>query len=297
MFSIIIPVYNGEKTIEELYQKIKKTLTGKEDFEVIFVFDCGPDDSWEKIKELQSEDPEHIRGFLLKKNYGQHCALLFGISRSIGDFIVTMDEDLQHDPDDILKLSGMQMKGNYDVVYGNFNRRKQPLYRTFLSFFLRKLLLIAIPGLNPHYSPFRFIKKEIADKMQTSYKLYAFIDGILGRLTHNISSITVNHRKSKVGESSYKFHKLIFHTINVVIFYSALKTWIIFPGILMILPYFLFSFYHSLCHIDGTFIRAFHYIAGFGLLALFFGVSAQIIYCFHQRRIKNNWTVEFSDEC
>lgn len=297
MLSIIIPVYNGEKTIEELYQRIKKALYGKEDFEVIFVFDCGPDNSWEKIKRLQSEDPGHIRGFHLKTNYGQHNAILFGITKSIGDFILTMDDDLQHNPDDILQLKEKQKEGDYDVVYGNFNRRKQNQIRTLFSFLLRKLLIIVIPGLNPHYSPLRLIKKEIADGMKEVHNYYVFLDGILIRLTHNISSVSVNHNESKIGESSYTFNKLLLHALNVIIFYSSLKTWLIISAAVLILPYFFIKHSNNLFHLDMDCIKLFQYIAGFGLLTLFFGLAAQIIYYFQRRRFLIHKTVSFTDEC
>lgn len=297
MLSIIIPVYNGEKTIEELYQRIKKILAGKEKFEVIFVFDCGSENSWEKIKKLQSKDPEHIRGYHLKTNYGQHNATLFGINKSKGDFIVTMDEDLQYAPDDIFQLLGKQKAGNFDVVYGNLYRRKQIQIRTVFSFLLSKLLIIIIPGLNPHYSSFRLIKKEIANRMKEGNYYYIFLDGILFRLTHNISSITVNHHKSKIGESSYTFHKLLLHILNVINFYSSLKTWLIISGTGMILPYILLSNYNKLFHLEVSCIRTLHYVAGFGFMALFFGLAAQITYYFQRRRIIANTEVEFTDEC
>src|ERR1700749_1730164 len=104
LLSIVVPVYNSSEMLEELHASIQKNLEGKQTFELILVDDGSRDLSWEKIEELKNKFPDHIRGIRLSKNFGQHNALLCGFSFASGDAVLTMDDDLQHPPSEIVKL-------------------------------------------------------------------------------------------------------------------------------------------------------------------------------------------------
>lgn len=116
-FSVVVPSYNGGQTIINLFQKIRDELSGKYSFEVLFIFDNGKDKTWRIIEELGNDYPDIVKSYHLAKNYGQHRAIQFGFSKAKGDFVVTIDEDLQHDPADIIRLMEKQKEANYDIVY------------------------------------------------------------------------------------------------------------------------------------------------------------------------------------
>ena len=104
-YSVVIPVFNSQKSLEELYFRIRSTFKKYElEFEVIFVDDGSEDESWEILKKLKSTFLNEIKAIRLAKNVGQHCAVFCGIGNSTGDFIITMDDDLQNPPEEIIKL-------------------------------------------------------------------------------------------------------------------------------------------------------------------------------------------------
>ncbi|HBE42461.1 MAG TPA: glycosyltransferase, partial [Bacteroidales bacterium] len=218
--TVIVPVYQGEKTIRELYNRIKKTLNGKFNYEIIFIYDSGKDNSWGIIRELISSDPSIVRGFRLIRNYGQHNASLFGMTKAHGDLIITMDEDLQHDPNHIPDLIAKQRTGDFDVVYGKFNRVQHSFTRKWASKLLRKLLILFVPGIHPDYSSFRLLKRSMAERINIIKNSYNFIDGSIGRNTEKIATVEVEHNRRTAGQSSYSFFKLLKHALFILLGYS-----------------------------------------------------------------------------
>ena len=233
--SVIVPVYNGENTINELFQSTKQILEGRFLWEIIFVYDCGKDDSWAIIKNLCKLNSEHVKGFRLDRNYGQHNATLFGMKKASGDFIITMDEDLQHEPEFIPDLLREQSRGDYDVVYGKFIELQHPGIRIWTSEILREILKIIVPDICHDYSSFRLIKRSLAEKITVVKNSYSFIDGLIGSATENISSFPVKHYRRTGGASSYNYFKLFKHAILIAIAYSKIKTWLLLASFLFIL--------------------------------------------------------------
>lgn len=219
-YSVVIPVYNGEKTVSPLFAKIKQFFADKYDYEVIFVHDCGRDNSWDVLQQLKDENPNDIKLIKLSRNYGQHNALICGFEYATGDFIITMDEDLQHSPNDIILLINEQAKGGYDVVYGKYDERKHSGFRNVGSSLLKKMIDIAIPDIHPDYSAFRLIKTPIAKATIEMSNSYTFLDGYLSWVTTNCGSCIVNHDERQGGVSSYTFKKLVSHTINIFVTFS-----------------------------------------------------------------------------
>jgi len=231
--SVIVPVYNGEKTIIELFNRIKNILDGRFSYEVIFVHDCGKDNSWGIIQELMNSYPSLIKGYNLQHNYGQHKALLFGITKACGDFIVTIDEDLEHDPYFIPALITEQKKGNYDVVYGKFENLEHPVVRIITSEFLRRILKKLIPELYPDYSSYRLIKRETGFKIAELKNSYSFIDGYIGWTTNKIGSVLIKHYKRAGGSSSYTLCKLFKHAILIILAYSRIKIYMLVSALIL----------------------------------------------------------------
>jgi undecaprenyl-phosphate 4-deoxy-4-formamido-L-arabinose transferase len=223
--SIVVPVFKGEKTLEKLFEGIHQKLKSFSTYEVLFVHDHGSQKSWDILKTLKKRYPDMIRIFKLKKNYGQHNATLFGISEAQGDLIITMDEDLQHDPGYLVNLIEKQNEGNLDVVYGRFLDPKHSLFRNLASKILRKLLKFLIPGLG-YYSSFRIIKKDVAKKIVSLKNSYTFIDAGLQKITPEIGFMNIDHRENTTRKSTYTIIRLASHAFQIILAYTRITTWL-----------------------------------------------------------------------
>ena len=232
--SVIVPSFNGGNIIEDLFFKINEVLSGRYTFEVLFIFDNGKEDTWRIIKGLKNDYPDLIKAYHLAKNYGQHKAIQFGMGQAIGNFIITLDEDLQHEPADISRLIAKQKEKDYDIVYGRFSDPQHIGIRNIMSFLLRKILKHFIPTLYDNYSPYRLIKKDIAIRTSTMVCPYTFIDDFLSSITQNIAFEDIHHHKRKEGKSSYTFLKFLKHGIYILLAYSKLIPYLLASSILFI---------------------------------------------------------------
>jgi glycosyltransferase involved in cell wall biosynthesis len=276
--SVIVPVYNGEKTIERLFAGINKHLESFKSFEVLLVYDQGTDKSWEILKSLREKYPDKIRIFKLKKNYGQHNAILFGISESKGDLIITMDEDLQHDPGYLRPLIDKQKEQNYSIVYGRFKDSKYTFFRKIASKILRILLKILIPSLGD-YSSFRLLKKEVAKKITVLKNSYTFIDASLLTAVSDFGYLDIDHREYSKRESTYNLLKLASHAIQIILAYSGIIKWILIISISLII----LACLSKLFNLAGFEMQIVMFIAGIFLLLT--GISGEL---FHKWKVKTN---------
>jgi undecaprenyl-phosphate 4-deoxy-4-formamido-L-arabinose transferase len=278
-YSIIVPVYNGEKTVTKLFEKLK-SFFDKNNFtyEVIFVYDCGKDNSWKVLFQLKNDFPEYIKLIKLNRNFGQHNALICGFEYAQGEFFITMDEDLQHEPDDIIKLIEKQKETDCDVIYGKYEERKHSVFRNVTSTILKKLIEIGIPDIHPDYSAFRLIKKNIAKATVEMRNSYTFLDGYLSWITTNVGSCIVTHNERQGGVSAYDLKKLLNHTINIFVTFSDLPIRILRRISFIVL--FLMTFYGAYIIIRKIILDDFTmgYPAliltiGFGIGLIMFGLS------------------------
>ena len=210
--SIVIPVYGSELVLPELVLQIKGVLAGTEHgsakFEIIFVCDRSPDNSWQVIQALSSDHPE-VSGILLRMNAGQHNALMAGFLRTRGDVIVTMDDDLQHSPADIPKLLQAIEQG-YDVAYARFKNRNHATWKIAGSR-LNNLVagyLMQKPR-DLYLSPFRAMKAAIRDDILRYSGPYVYVDGLILSVTRKIASVDVDHHDRYAGDSGYSLRKSI----------------------------------------------------------------------------------------
>lgn len=199
--SIVIPVYNSEENLVELNNQIQRQLEDI-NFELILVNDQSKDNSWEIIDNLANKY-KNIIGINLRKNSGQDNAIFAGINYVKGEYVVIMDDDLQHSPSDILKLYE-KIKEGYDVCYANFESKKQALWKNIGSWLNGKMAEIIIDKPKDIYlSPFKIIKKEVIDEIKTTNYLYPYIDGIIFSITNNITQIDAKHYDRFSGVSNY----------------------------------------------------------------------------------------------
>jgi len=223
VYSVVVPVFRGVSTLDELTKRLLSFFASRgAPCEIIFVYDCGSPEAWSEVTRLKAEYPEIIEAIQLTRNFGQHNAIICGFSHCRGAFVVTMDEDLQHEPEDIRLLIEKQRESDFDVVYGNPIMRKHSLFRNATSLLTKKLLKMGIPDLHEDYSAFRLIKWEIAIEATQMNSSYTFLDGYLTWITNRFGSVDIQHHESRAGESSYSLKKLLRHSVNIFFTFSLL---------------------------------------------------------------------------
>lgn len=288
--SVIIPVFRGGNILKELTGRVVKAINDYS-YEILFICDKCDDLSLNIVKELKENDPVHIKVYRFKDNYGQHKALQFGFGKASGDLIVTLDEDLQHDPADIIKLIEKQKGNDYDIVYGRFTNLQQNGSRIILSNVLRKILKHFIPAIYEDYSPFRLIKRDIVTSASKMVSPYTFIDDFLSRITQNISFAEITHHKRSEGRSSYNLRKLIKHGLFIILAYSRLITWfLITAGLLLTLGIILYVL--SLISADASGVitgKSLIVIFGTGLFLVIVSIIGSLIN--HSNTIANNYPI------
>ena len=206
--SLVIPVYNGSETLPLLIDQLMNVLPDLTDkFEILLINDGSPDHSWQVIEELFKKHTT-IRGINMMRNYGQHNALLCGIRMAEMDVVVTMDDDLQHPPEEIPKLIAKLEEG-YDVVYGCPKKLPHSIWRNFFSKFTKKLLA-KVMGVKTvkELSAFRAIRTNIRQAFANYNNPGVIIDALLAWGTTNFASIPVREEPRTIGESNYNFSNL-----------------------------------------------------------------------------------------
>jgi undecaprenyl-phosphate 4-deoxy-4-formamido-L-arabinose transferase len=220
--SVVIPVYNSELILPELARRLESVLNQiTPDYEVVFVDDSSPDRSRNVISELALQYPK-VRAVSLMRNYGQHNALLCGIRVARHGVIVTMDDDLQHPPEEIPKLLAELARG-YDVVYGTPEREQHGLGRDLASM-ITKLALQNVMGaeIARQVSAFRIFRVEVARAFGHYEGPFVSIDVLLTWGTNRFHATHVRHDIRKQGSSGYTFRRLITHAMNMMTGFSTL---------------------------------------------------------------------------
>jgi len=200
--SIVVPVYNSEECLSELNTQIEQALANFS-YELILVNDKSSDNSWKKIVDL-CEKNKHAIGISLRKNSGQDNAIMAGLKVAKGEYIIIMDDDLQHSPHDILKLYNECIKKGTDICYAHFSGKKQKNWKNLGSWLNGKLSekLISKPK-EIYLSPFKVFRKEIAREMIQYTGPYPYIDALLLTITHNISQLPLEHHSRHKGKSNF----------------------------------------------------------------------------------------------
>jgi undecaprenyl-phosphate 4-deoxy-4-formamido-L-arabinose transferase len=219
--SIIIPVYRSESIIPLLIKRIIDVLQAiTTSYEIILVNDGSPDGSWEVIEKALSEYST-IRAIDLMRNYGQHNALLAGIRAARYDIIVTMDDDLQHPPEEIPRMLEKLDEG-YDVVYGAPQKMQHGLLRNMASR-ITKLVLQSIMGADTarSISAYRIFRTSLREAFKNYNSPSVNIDVLLTWGTRRFSHIPVIHAPRVAGTSNYTLGKLLVHALTMMTGFSV----------------------------------------------------------------------------
>lgn len=242
-YSVVIPVYNSAQTLPELLGRIIASIQTGNNLDIVLVDDASEDNSWEVLKGLKTKYPGIVKIIQLARNYGQHNATLCGFKYCSGKYIITMDDDLQHRPEDIPQLADRMRTSGADVVYGVSRNSSAPAYRKAGSgtwkYFTRNLKQGYGDG-----SSFRIIKREVTDKVIAHAQHFVFIDQLLYWYTQHTEFVKLDYDKRRVGRSNYSSARLFFLTSNLLIFYTSLPLrWMTWSGILLSFGTFMMGIY------------------------------------------------------
>lgn len=209
--SVVIPVLNSKKSLQELVSRLEHTIKQMGvNYEVIFVDDYSHIDTWEVLKQIQLTH-KHVSIIRLAKNYGQHNATLCGLKEAEGETIITLDDDLEHRPEDIPLLYEQFLEKNYDILYAYPRKRRKNFLRNLLGYLWYKGSKTIDKGIGKA-SSFRVIKKTISDCLLNHNEPFLFIESIISWYTSSIGQTEVEFEIRKHGKSNYSILSLF--TLN-----------------------------------------------------------------------------------
>jgi undecaprenyl-phosphate 4-deoxy-4-formamido-L-arabinose transferase len=271
--SVVIPVYNSAGMLPTLVARLEPVLREQcSAFELILINDGSRDDSWAVIERL-CEQHAWIRGIDMLRNYGQHNAILCGIRAARHEWIATMDDDLQHPPEELPKLLAELPKG-LDVVYGPPEREQHGFLRDIASQITKYALQNAMGADTARsVSAFRVFRTELRGAFEEYRNPYVSIDVLLTWGTRKFGSVRVRHDARAEGVSNYTYRKLLVHALNMITGFSTfplqLASWVGFLFALfgmVVLGYVLVSYF-----IRGSSVSGFTFLAS--VIAIFSGAQ------------------------
>lgn len=231
-YSIVVPVYNSEHTLDELCDRIKKTFGPITDnYEIILVDDCSADGSWQRMKGLHERDGR-IRVIHLIKNFGQPNATVCGFNFCTGDYVITMDDDLQHPPEEIPKLIE-KIKEGYMVVYGRYTVKMHGPVKNLTSLGIQMFMhrILGIPA-DIDITSFAIYRSTVVKNATSIKTAYPFLPALTSKNVpaDKIANAEVTHNKRKAGRSNYNLAKQVKLTLNLLINHSSLP--LLFIGVM-----------------------------------------------------------------
>lgn len=252
VFSVVIPVYGCRAALEELYERLTKTLSSiTDDYEIIMVNDSCPQNSWEVIEKLCLKD-SHVIGIEMSRNFGQIKAITAGLDYSTGEWVVVMDCDLQDRPEEIRNMYDKVQEG-YDAVFARRKARKDSALKVLISNVFYKIYDLATDG---HYDPaicnFSMVNRRMVDeycKMRELHRAYVIYMKWLG---FHQTTLDVEHDPRKEGKSSYNMKKRLQlaleiltsqsdKLIKIMVGFGFLMTCISFLAVLILIVYYFTS--------------------------------------------------------
>lgn len=201
--SIVIPLYNEEENVQELHGNLKAVLDKNSlEYEILYVDDGSTDRTLELLQEIQSGDG-HVIVLSLRRNFGQTAAFAAGFDYSRGDVIITMDGDLQNDPEDIPKM--LEAIKNCDLVSGWRKKRKDPFLSRRLPSIMANWLISKVTGVNLHdYGcSLKAYRREVVKNLKLYGEMHRFIPAVASWYGVRIAEVETTHHPRKRGKSKY----------------------------------------------------------------------------------------------
>ena len=209
--SLVVPVFNEEESLEELYQWIHEVMDMNGfRYELILIDDGSNDQSWDIIIKLVAQDTA-IKGIRLSRNYGKSAALSVGFDHAIGDIVFTMDADLQDDPEEIPSMYDMMLKNKFDLISGWKKRRKDPISKTIPSkIFNATTRLISGIKLHDFNCGFKAYRSDVIKQIAIYGEMHRYIPVIAKWSGFNhIGEKQVKHHPRKYGVTKFGFERFI----------------------------------------------------------------------------------------
>jgi glycosyltransferase involved in cell wall biosynthesis len=275
--SIIVPVYNSAATLPLLLERLVGTLDKMTDaYEVILVDDGSRDESWKMLQSLRARFGNRMVAIQLMRNYGQHNTLMCGLGVARGEYVVTMDDDLQNPPEEIPKLLNHIKDHDLDLVYGCPSARSHAAWRNLGSrivwHFYRTVFRNPVTP-----TPFRIMRLQLARSVMFYDLNFTYLDGLLAWCTSRIDGVEVEHHPRAQGNSGYSLGKLLSLALNLYTNFSLIPLQIV-SGLgvataasgFLVGIYYLYQFFASSIAVPGfaSTIIAVLILGGAQLLAL-----------------------------
>jgi undecaprenyl-phosphate 4-deoxy-4-formamido-L-arabinose transferase len=220
--SIVVPVYNGARTVGELVHALA-AIDIPGGLEIVLVNDGSPDDSLAVCRALVEEGSAPITLLNLSRNFGEHNAVMAGLRAARGDYIVTMDDDLQNPPSEVKRLYEYTRDGGFEVVYTRYDEKQHEGWRNLgsrFNGFVADVLLAKPKGL--YLSSFRCMSAFVAREVTRYTGPFPYVDGLILQTTRTIGRLTVLHLPRAEGRSNYTMRRLVRLWMNMALSFSIL---------------------------------------------------------------------------
>ena len=245
MISIVSPVYRAEKILPILVSEINLVMERiGEDYEIILVDDRSPDNSWEVMKVLSSQNPK-IKSIRLSRNFGQHSAIFAGLTKTKGDWVVVMDCDMQDQPKEIAKLYKKALEG-YDIVLGQRENRKDKFLKKLSSkLFYKVFNYLSGANFDNNVANFGIYHQKTIKSILDMKDYVKFFSLFINWIGFKSVSIPIEHGEREEGKSTYSVGRLFKQAFNVIISFSdkPLRLFINFGLSISILSFVLGIYY------------------------------------------------------
>ena len=218
---MVVPAYKSARSLPDLVRRLEPVLqVSASEYELILVDDGSSDGTWDVIEEL-AEGHNWVHGVRLMRNYGQHNALLCGIRRARYELTITLDDDLQHPPEEIPKVL-KELGPELDVVYGTPAVEQHGLWRDIATQVTKFALQSAMGAkIARKASAFRVFRTQLRDAFATYDAPYVSVDVLLTWATTRFAAIKVRQEPRTIGVSNYTFRKLVVHALNMLTGFSS----------------------------------------------------------------------------
>lgn len=218
--SVVSPVYRAELVLDELVERITKSIPSAfNSYEIILVDDFSPDKSWQKIVEI-SKTHTNVRGFKLSRNFGQHYAITAGLNQVAGDYIVVLDCDLQDQPEEIEKLFNESQKG-FDIVLARRYERKDSFYKKTVSkLFYKTLSYLTGTKQDATVANFGIYSKKVIDEIVKLDEKIKYFPTMVKWVGFSTAYVNVEHASRSEGKSNYNLKKLLNLALDIILAYS-----------------------------------------------------------------------------
>ena len=218
--SLVIPVYNGSRTIGTLVEQTPK-IFGSISFEIVLVNDGSEDESETVCIQLAEKFPQNVTFVHLSRNFGEHSAVLAGFTEARGRYVAVLDDDGQNPPEEVVRMLDELKRRNYDVVYGHYIEKKHSWFRNLGSRFNDRIATLMLHKPKDLYlSSFKVMNRFLVNEITKYRGPYPYTDGLIYRVTRNIGQIPVEHRASLSGPSRYTFRRLVRLWLNMFLNFS-----------------------------------------------------------------------------